>query len=259
MPTVTATQIIGDAFQTLNVYLPADIQASPWNVSTADSTTALRFLNLMIGQWAQQRLTIPAELRFVFPLVAGKGSSTNPYSIGAGGDLSTPKPPNQNSVVAAGLLLNASTPAVEIPRGLMTNDAYEAQRIKDLTSPLFTSVYYLPTFANSLGSLYLWPVPLDLTNSGVLYILAGLTQFADLTTSYSIPDGYDDALYKCLMATTGFARAFGRTVDADLKAEALESKRIIERSNIQMSDLANDFASIGVGHARKGYNLQTGE
>src|SRR5216684_1277668 len=144
MPTVTATQVMTDAWEALNVFQPGD------TIPAVDMTKGLRLLDLMIGQWAQTGLTIPAEIRNVFPLVGGKGSNTNPYTIGAGGDLNMTKPPNQNSVTGAGLLLNGSTPPVEIQRGVMTNDGYDRQRIKDLQSTLFTNVFYLPTFANSL-------------------------------------------------------------------------------------------------------------
>lgn len=249
MPTVTATQVITDAFKMLNVYQPGD------PIAAADATDALRFLNLMIGQWAQTGLTIPAEARLVFPLVSGKGSSTNPYTIGTGGDLNTTKPPNQSSLTGAGLLLNASTPPVEIPRGIMTNEGYDRQRIKNLTSALFTDVFYLPTFAGSLGQLFLWPVPTDLTNSLVLYTRTGLGTFADLTTVYSIPDGYDEALYAQLMKR--LAIPYGRTLTEDQKDLARDSYATILRSNIQLSDLANDFS--GIGRDRPVYNLQTGE
>lgn len=239
-----------DAFRLLNVYQPGDA------IVAADSTDALRWLNLMIGQWAQTGLTIPAETRTVFPLVSGKGSSTNPYTIGSGGDLNTTKPPNQSSVIGAGLLLNASTPPVEIPRGVMTNDGYDKLRIKNLTSTLFTNVFYLPTFTNSLGQLFLWPVPTDLTNSLVLYTRFGLGTFADLTTAYSIPDGYDEALCGQLMKRV--AIAFGRTLTDDQKEYARESFATIKRSNIQLSDLENDFAHLGSGRGGV-YNINTGE
>ena len=119
MPSVTGTQLMTDAFQALNVYMPGD------TISANDSTTALRHLNLLVSEWKQQFLTIPAESRNVFPLVSGKGNSTNPYTIGLSGDLNIAKPPNQGSLTGAGLLLNASTPPVEIPRGIMTNDGYD--------------------------------------------------------------------------------------------------------------------------------------
>jgi len=251
MPTVTATQVMTDAFRMLNVYQPGVA------IDPVDSTDALRFLNLMIGQWAQTGLTIPAETRFVAPLVSNKGSSANPYTIGVGGDLNTTKPPNGESVVAAGLLLNASTPPIEIPRGLMTDAAYEGTRIKDLTSTLFTDVYYLPTFAGNLGSVYLWPVPTDTINSLVLYIRAPLGVFADLTTAYFIPDGYDQALYAQLSLI--LAIPYGREPSESLKTLARDSFATIKRSNIRISDLANDFAQLGGGRNRRSYNLQTGE
>lgn len=253
MPTVTATQLMTDVFEELNIYQPGD------TVASADSTKFLRLLNLMIGQWAQQHLTIPAVSRLVFPLLANKGSSTNPYTLGTNGDLNTPRPPNQNSIVAAGLILNASSPTVEIPRGVMTTDGWNMQRIKDLTSTLFTDIYYRPDFAGNpiLGSLFLWPVPLDLTNSLVLYVKAALTTFADLTTAYSIPDGYDETLY--LNAARRVARPFGRVADETLRADAYNALMVIKRSNIQLSDLQNDFGTLGTGHVSRGYNLQTGE
>jgi hypothetical protein len=251
MPSVTATQVLTDAFQTLNVYQPGD------TIATADSTTGLRFLNLMLGQWAQQGLTIPAISSLTFALLSGKGSSTNPYTIGTGGDLNTPRPPNQNSIVGAGLLLNSSTPPVEIPRMLLTNDAYGEIRIKDLAGVLFTGVHYRPLFAGDLGQIFLWPVPTDLTNNLVLYIKAAISTFADLTTSYSVPPGYDEALY--LNLAKRIARPFGRPVENDLREDAAMSLAIVKRSNLQLSDLTNDFAQIGVGHTRRGYNLNTGE
>lgn len=251
MPTITATQILTDFFQALNIYQPGDPFAA------ADTTTLLRQLNSMVGQWAQQNLTIPAEQRLVFPLVAGKGSSTNPYTIGATGDLNTVKPPNQSSVTGAGLLLNATVPPVEIKRGVMTTDAYDRLTLKDLQSTLFTNVFYLPTFASSLGTLFLWPVPTDLTNSLVIYTRVGLTAFADLTTVYSIPDGYDEALYTNLIVKA--AKFFGRKPDAEDKLAARNALMTITRSNTELMDLENDFAALGGHGVRALYNIQTGE
>ena len=250
MPSVTARQVISDAFGDLNVYQQGD------TVGTADETDALRRLNLMIGQWAQQNLTIPAVEEKVFPLQAGKGGRTNPYTIGTGGDLNTPRPPNQNSLVGAALFLNASSPPVKLPRSVMTNNAFATNRIPDLTSALFTSVYYRPDFAGDLGSIFLWPVPTDLTNSLVLYIEAALSTFAEATTGFSVPPGYDDALHFNL--ATKLAIPYGRTITQDLKDAARDTLAVIKRSNLKLADLANDFAGIG-GAARAGlYDIQTG-
>ena len=255
MPAVTATQIILDSFGDLNVTQLGDTIATLDAANPSASVDALRRLNLMMGQWAQQNLVTPAILRVVFPLVANKGGVSNPYTIGTGGNLNTPRPPNQSSVVGAGLLLNASTPPVEIPRDVLTPDGWELIRIKDLTSVLFTSVHYRADFTGDLGTILLWPVPTDATNSLVLYIQSPLTTFTDLTTTYSVPPGYDDALHANLAVR--LAIPYGRTASEDLKDLAKTSFATIKRSNIPLSDLPNDFARIG--NPRAGwYNIQTG-
>ena len=269
MPQITGTQILTDVFQALNVYMPGE------TLGTNDTATGLRQLNSMLGQWAQQNLTIPAESRTVFLLstinanAGNTGSSTLPFTIGPGGDLNVTKPPNQSSVTGAGLLLNASTPPVEIQRGVMSNDGYDALGIKDLTSVLFTDVFYLPTYlglssqispvsGTPLGQIFLWPVPTDLTNSLVLYLRLPLSYFADLNTQYNIPDGYDEALFLNLAVRLG--RFFGRPATADDRHDARESLATIKRANTQLGDLSNDFASLGSNRGRRGgYNLQTGE
>lgn len=251
MPALTAQQIITDALADLNIYQTGE------TIASADAADALRRLNGLIGQWAQSPLTVPAIERFVAPLQSGKGGTTSPYTIGVGGDLATPRPANQASVVGAGLLLNATIPPVEIRRGLLTDDGWKALRLKDLTSTLFTSVYYRPDTADDLGTIFLWPVPTDLTNSLVLYLAGMLSTFADLTTSYSLPPGYASALHTNLALE--LAIPYGRAISADLRAWALKTLATIKRGNVVLSDLANDFAGLG-GQGRGGrYNIQTGE
>jgi hypothetical protein len=89
-----------------------------------------------------------------------------------------------------------------------------------------------------------------------MYIRAPLGVFADLTTAYFIPDGYDQALYSQLSLILQIP--YGRVASQELKDLARDSFATIKRSNIRISDLANDFAQLG-GRTRRGYNLQTGE
>ena len=246
----TALQIVTDAYADLQVFQAGDAP------SPEAAQLGLRHLNLMVGGWAQDTGTIPAVSRLVFPLLAGKGSSTNPYTVGLGGDLNTPRFVNQASVVDAGLLLNASVPPVEIPRGIMTNEAFAANRVKDLTSGLFTSAYYRPDYVAGFGSLFLWPVPTDLTNRLVLYVRQAIASFADLLTSYTFPLGYDDAFRANLILR--LARSAGRPIDQDMRDDARRTLALIQRGNVQLSDLPNDFAGIGTpGGAR--YDILVGD
>ncbi len=240
---------LDQAFNVLNVFLPGE------SVPAAQSARALTFLNNMMGQWAQQALTIPSIAREVFSLTADKGGPSNPYTIGTGANLSTVRPANQSSIVGAGLNLNSSSPVVEIPRDVITDAAYQAIQIKELSNSLFTVVYYNPTFATTgFGTINLWPVPNIATNSLVLYIEKALVSFADLTTAYEVPPGYDEALVYNLARR--LAKPWGATVDPDLVTMAIESKRIIGRGNLKLIDLSNDFAWT---NRRNLYNINTNQ
>ena len=86
----------------------------------------------------------------------------------------------------------ATTSTIEIPRGVLTDDAYEAVRIKNLSSVLFTAVYYNTT--SPQGTIYLWPTPDNANSAVVLYMRQQISEFADLTTQYNFPPGYEEAL-----------------------------------------------------------------
>ena len=260
MPSITATSVILAALGDLNVLQKGETLSSFSDGGTDEFTR----LNFLVGQLAQQGLIAPAIGKLIFPLVAGKGGAANPYTIGVGGDLNTPRPPYQDNVVGAGLILGRTTlpvaQQVTIPRPLITDDGFETMRLQDLTSTLFTTVYYRPDYAGDLGSIILWPVPTDLTNALVLYVQGMLSTFADLTTSYSVPPGYE-ALFHWNLAENlliPYGRV-GTPIDARITAQAIKAMALVKRSNIHLSDLPNDLLGIG-GHGRShGYNILTGE
>lgn len=251
MPSVTANTLIGNAFTVLNVFLPGE------SVPAADANAGRTHLNLLLDSWRQQGCTVPVINRSTFATVANQGGPSNPYTIGTGGNFNTTKPPAQWAVTGAGLLLNSSSPAVEIPRAVLTDDAWQAIPVKELTNPLFTDVYYNPTYTNNLGTINLWPVPDNADNSLVLYLAQTLTDFADLTTSYAMPDGYPDALTWNL--TRRLAIVYGRPLDPEVKQLAINSFDIIKRANLKLTDVPQDLAFLGDnGNRRWGYNIQAG-
>jgi hypothetical protein len=172
----TASAIIQGAFETIGVL------GEGQTLDYAKGADGFRRLNLMIGSWALQPLTIPVIAREVFAITSGKGTPSNPYTIGAGGNLNTARPPTQQSVTGAGLLLNSADPnPVEIPLPVITYDMYQANQIKDLSNGQPTQLFYKPT--SPLGSIFLYPIPDTTINSLVLYLAKPLTQFTSLTAS----------------------------------------------------------------------------
>ena len=244
----TALAIITRAFEILEVFQPGE------SIDPAQSESARGFLNLLIDSWTQQSLTIPAIAREIFHVVAGQGGPSNPYTIGVGGSFNTPRPPMPENLTGAGLLLNSSVPALEIPRSVVTDDGYRSLRAKELQNSLWTAVYYSPTFAGDLGTINLWPVPNTALNDLVLYLKRPLTAFADLTTTtYQLPDGAEDALVYNLARR--LAKPWGATLDEETKQLASNALRIFKRSHLHLSDLSSDFARNG-GAGR--YNIELG-
>ena len=244
---VVALDLITAAFTNLNVFQQGA------SIPPAQAQDAFRRLNRMVGSWAIQPLTIPATVGETFALTAGKGGPSNPYTIGVGGDLNTDRPPSPDYINGVGLILGGTTPAVEIQRVLYTRDAYQAIAIKELTNALFTGLFYTPTASGRLGIVNLWPVPNTTLHSLKLYHDSPLTAFADLsTTTYTLPLGYDDALIYNLEKR--LATPFGRAMSQDDKDLAVEGMRLIKRSNVELTDMPNDFGR----DRRGGYDINVG-
>lgn len=142
----------------------------------------------------------------------------------------------------------------EIPRTVITDDAYQAIQLKTLTNAQFTNVYYNPT--QPYGAIWLWPIPSTDANQLILYLQTQFAGFADLTTDYSYPDvpGYAEMLEYNLALR--LASPFGRTVPPDIMDFARRSVGLVKRQNYKLSDLQIDPAL--TGNRMGGYNINTG-
>lgn len=236
MPTTTAEDLIAHAFETASILAPGE------PMSATLSADGLRRLNLMMGALQLQPLTQPVLTRVELDLVSGQGGPSNPYTIGDGGDFDVTRPIKLDN---AAILIVAEDDAnnVEVPRAILTEDAWEAIHIKELQSSVFTDVYYNPTFSSDLGTINLWPVPNTATNKLILYYRQPLSSFADLTTSYALPPGCEEALENNLAKR--FLMPYGvkdpETVAA-ITDMARTSLATFKRANVPLSDLATDPA-----------------
>lgn len=241
MASTTAQTIITGALQILGVAAAGETPAA------ALMSDGLRRLNLMIGQWSIQPLTVPFQAREVFNLVANQQT----YTMGPGGDFDTARPA---TLLGAGLLMGGTTPPVEIPRALLTDDAYEAIQLKTLTNPLFTDVYFNPTYAEGFASVTLWPIPDNADNQIVLYRLQQFALFTSLTASYDIEEGADEAMEYQLALR--LAAPNGVAITPDVRQQAAASFSAFKRNHVRLTDLAVDPAF--THDARYAYNIYTG-
>ena len=241
MATTTAQTVITGAFRLLGIIAAEETPTS------AQSSDGLRRLNMMIGQWSICPLTIPYVAREVFNLVANQAS----YTMGPGGNFDTTRPAD---LVGAGLILGNTSPSVELPRALITDDAYQAIQIKGLTNPLFTDVYYNPTYSGGLGTVTLWPVPDNADNQIVLYRLQQLPTFTTLTATYQIAEGTDEPMEYNLACR--LAAPWGTVTPPEVQMIARASLRRMKYNNVKLTDLPQDLAFIK--DQRYGYNIVTG-
>lgn len=234
--------VVTDALTLIGVYGVGQ------TLSASDANVSLRRLNAMISGLGIQSLAKLVVAREVFDIVA----NTSTYTIGPGADFNTARPVD---IQNAALLLNTSSPAVEIPISIFTDQAYQALPIKTLTNTLFTGLYYQPTFRTTgWGTIILWPVPTTADNDLVLYTQQSMVEFADLTTQYYWPEGAEEMLGYNLALR--LAPIYARPVADDVRRLASQSMATFKRANVRQADLRNDAALIG-SHGRYGYDIQT--
>ena len=252
MPSITGTVVAEGAVALLNVFLPGE----PLSGSTGDF--ALTFLNDWLSEQSQKALMCPAISRNQFDLVANQGGLDNPYTIGSGANFNVVKPPNQNSIVAANLILTASSPDVRVPLAILTDQAYDALRVPDLQSAQPTALYYQPfraSASNEYGLVYLWPEPDNATNDIELFIQLALLQFADLSTTYYVPDGVPRMLKYNLASILQVP--YGKTLPARAEQMAVSSLGTYKRANTKLTDLPNDAYMFTQGRSTR-FNIETG-
>ncbi len=237
--------------ETTALALMTEAMAEIGAIGESESLTAgqaqfgLRRLNQLVNAWQLQSLTILTVGRNVFTLVANQST----YTIGEGGtaDFDVTRP---TRIENAGLLLNANTPAMEIPLSLMTDDQYAVLSIKDLTSQQPTRVYYNPTMP--LGTVFLWPTPTTAQNDLVLYTESVLAEFAALATPYDLAPAYTEALMYQLALR--LASPYGRAVSPLTMQMAMSTLDYLKRTNVKQTDLSMD-PGLTSGPAGGTYNI----
>lgn len=230
----TGLSVITDAFALLTVFAPGE------TIPNVDAQLGLRLLNNMLGQLAQQKGAVPVNARLTFPLVANQAS----YTIGPGGNFNTARPANAGSLTDAAIYLTAQTPwPGEIPIAVFTDDGFTGIPFKTMTAAFPTGVYLDTSYTGGLASIDVWPVPNTATYTLVLYVDQAISAFADLTTTYTFPQGWDEMLTYNLARR--LATPYRIALDPSAAQIAANSLRIIKRSNLRMNDMANDFAGDG--------------
>lgn len=236
----TTLDIITQAFLEVGAFATSE------SIPAADAQDALGKLNRMLDAWRNERLMLYQLTRETFNLVASQQS----YTIGSGGNFNTNRP---LSIERAGVEVQSTNPVTELPVDIVSDAEWQQIRVKAITSTYPRKLWVQGGMP--LVTLWVWPVPSEV-NKLVLYSWPGalLAQFAALTTTLSLPPGYEEALISNLAMR--LYPSYGTPINPVVEQTARESKALLKRTNTRQADLRCDPMLYAKG---RGFNYLTGD
>lgn len=137
---------------------------------------------------------------------------------------------------------------------IITRDKYAALGYKGIAGPWPTKLYYDPTFP--LGTLYFYPNPASALQLH-LWTDTILADFATLTQSINLPQGYARALKKNLALE--LCPEYGKSAGAQLTKQAQESLKQIQALNaVPVPEAFYDRALVQSGRTDAGWIMSGG-
>ena len=215
--------------------------------SSADEVRdALNVLNMMVGQWNNNRLLMFGYTNEVFDLTVSQGV----YTIGnsATADFYTERP---TKIERAFCRYNSTTPttAYDYQLEIVPNTKYQEIFVKQIATTYPLYLFYNNKFP--LGEITLYPYPVQACQLGISS-WAQISKFTNYAQDIDLPDGYESALAYNLAVE--MAPEYGRTLDPIIFEKAAETKADLMRTNQQLSYLKAE--SILTPH--RSYNIYTG-
>jgi len=194
----------------------ATVLGSGETLSAEDSQDGLTALNSMVESISNGRLLIHTLTLDSFALTSGDGE----YSIGATGDIASTRPINvdESSYILKG--------TISYPLRLIDASDYNAIGDKAADGDIPEYLWYRASYPNATLTFY--PVP----GAGCtlkLWSWKALSTFADLTTTVSLPPGYEEMLAFNLAANIG--PEYGVDVPMWVIKQASVTKKRIKRTN----------------------------
>lgn len=195
-------------------------------VNSDDLSFGLTRLNGLLDSWSTERLSLYTVKRGQFTLSA----STQDYTIGPTGTFTTVGRPVL--IQTAAIIISATT--IRFQMNVLTSKQWALIQEKGLTGVLPTDIYMDQEFPNA--GIHLWPIPSG-TPDIEIYFWAPLPVFVNVTDTFSLPPGYQDAVKYGLMVH--LAQAYNKSIDPAILALAQQKKAAIQTLNAQI--LAGSF------------------
>ena len=240
---ITPRQICTDALRELGVISLGE------TVPAEYADFVLGRLQQIFNNWNADRQAVWASAFLEFTLTPNLA----PHTIGPTGTFVVDSRPVL--IEGAYLVLNTSTPNVDLPITIRDADWWLAQSVPDLTSSITTDLYYQPDVPN--GKLYFWPVPTTAYGVG-LKARVLVDDTLTLDTSLDFPPGYQQAA--TLTLAEDVATPLGRELPALTERRAREARARAFANNQQTPRLMTaDYGMVGAhGGNRADFNWLDG-
>ena len=197
-------------------------------LETNELLDGLVSLNDMLDSWSIDRTYVFSIKSETFNLIPGTVS----YSIGQTGTFNTDRP---NKITNVKVTING----VNYPLSQLT-DRSDYDNIAIPTNQGVPLYYYYDT-PYPLGTLFLYPV-INQAATITIDSLQKLSNFADLTTQYTFPSGYNRAIRTNLAIET--ASEDNSSILPSLMQIAMESKAAIKRLNLPKMVMKSEVAML---------------
>lgn len=202
--------------------------------SPDDINTALLRLNDLIDAWKIEGLLVYTYARTTWTI-----TTATSYTVGTTGTIAIDRPVNASGLQFA-LLDSSVTPPIEIPLANYTEDEYRSIALKTLTATYPQGFYYNPTLPT--GTLSPYPVPSGSSLSGVIYAASPAGEVL-LSDTLVVPQGYRRFYRDNLAVELG--PDFDLQPSPVLVQSAADSKASVKRSNVRITELVSEAASLG--------------
>lgn len=213
--TVTANTIIRDALALIGAIGKAEAPEAD------DAQPALRNLNRMIDAWAVRSLFAYHIGYESFSLPAATATRT----LGPSGDVNITRPVR----IESGAYVRVGGNDYHLES--MTRQQFAEITVKTLGDAWPSHYYY--DAASPLATINFHPQG---ACTVYLPVQTRLSQFADLTTEYTLPPGYEDALVLSLAERECLPNM--RPVPVTLRQDARNARALIQATNLQTPQLA---------------------
>lgn len=266
------SKLIYLASRALGVIRSTDVATPNWGLPLDFVNDGFDTLNRLLDAWQIDSRKVFAIRPDQYPLTGG----VQFYLIGTGAPASTVingntyvgiDTPRPTQIEEANIIINTASPGPpRYPMAIINAQEWASISVQQIPFGIPQALWYdfnfskYGTAVDGLAAISLWPGPQS-SYPLELFTWQQLQQFADLTTSYTFPPGYGDAVMWSLAEKLGpFARMYFKIPNAifqelyaEVNLQANAARQAIDDYNARVQYMQCDPAYMGSGRGAWSY------